>query len=670
MLALLLVAALAAPPTHDVVPEDAFTLDDVRGLAVDHTGTHAVFVRSRWDDTRDLRKDDLWLLDPRSRATSRLTFGDADARSPAFSSDDAWVYYTSADADGASQVRRVALATGADQQVTRVDGGVDAYALGADGTSLWYLTHEDEPVEDLWTALRTRLDAATYTDRAHTWSTVHRLDLRTWRAEDVWSPDAYVVDFAASPDGTRLAAILAPDAELITHEGGTRVTLHDVPRNLDIAVPDKLWRADAKSPYGWMLGLAWSPDSRAVAFRVDWDGLPGETYVAELAGDEPLVWKVPRPHEVSAEDDTLQWVPVLSKRELCYRGSDFARTRIVCVGSLRSGAAGEARVFPSGDVVVDDFSFSGDGRDILALVGTPDRFPDLYRLPARGNLLLPTQITTLNPQVATWKLPTVTAVSWTAPDGKTVGGILETPYGWDATQGPLPMVVQIHGGPTAHEPLRRVFGASGRTTFSSRGWAVLSPNYRGSTSYGDAFLTDLIGHENDVDVTDILSGVDAMIAKGIANKDQLAVMGWSNGGFLVNAIVTKTDRFKAASSGAGVADQAMQWAVEDTPGHVVNMIGGLPWTNPQATIAASPLYALGQVKTPLLLHIGENDARVPPAHVQAMFRALDFYLDVPTEMVVYPESGHGPVKKSQRLAKISWDVAWFEKWVLGKAPTP
>ncbi len=669
MLTLLLIGLAGAAPTHDIVPADTFTLDEVHGLAVDHTGSKAIFVRARWDDGLDVRKEDLWLLDPRSRATLRLTFGAADAHAPAFSADDAWVYYLTADDQGKAQLHRVSVGTQADQQVTRIDGGIDAYALGADGASLWYLTHQDEPVQDAWTSLRARLDKVTYTDRTETRSTLHKLDLRTWRTQEVWSPPSYVVDFAASPDGARLAAILAPDDALITHEGGSRVLIHNVDANLDIPVPDALWRANAKSPYGWMLGLAWSPDSRALAFRVDWDGHPGETYVAELAGDEPLVWAVPRPHEVSAQGDVLQWVPVFSKRELCYRGSDAARTRIVCVSSIRAGTTGDVRVFPSGDVVVDDFTFSGDGRDILALVGTPERFPDLYRLPARGNLLLPSQITTLNPQVVDWKLPHLQTVSWTAADGKHVEGILETPYGWDISQGALPMVVQIHGGPTAHEPFRRVFGIGGRTTFSSQGWAVFSPNYRGSTSYGDGFLTDLVGHEDDVDVTDILSGVDMLVEKGIADEDKLAVMGWSNGGYLVNAIVTKTDRFKAASSGAGVADQAMQWATEDTPGHVVNMVG-LPWSKPESAISASPIYALGAVKTPLLLHVGENDERVPPVHAQAMFRGLDVYLNVPTELVVYPGAGHGPVKKSQRLTKISWDVAWFDKWVLGKEPTP
>ena len=139
----------------------------------------------------------------------------------------------------------------------------------------------------------------------------------------------------------------------------------------------------------------------------------------------------------------------------------------------------------------------------------------------------------------------------------------------------------------------------------ANGYALLSPNYRGSTGYGDDFLVELIGRENDIDVKDILAGVDAMIERGIADPDRLAVMGWSNGGFLTNCLITSDPRFKAASSGAGVIDQVIQWGVEDTPGHVINfMVGRLPWADPDEYRAGSPLYRLGGVTTPTLIHVG------------------------------------------------------------------
>ena len=660
---LALATAHADAPGHDIVPDDQFTLDEVRGLGVNERGTQVVFVRSRWSDEADARVDDLWLLDTRVRKTSRLTFRDHGVHAPAVSPDDAWVYFLAGDDDSTTQVWRHPMGGGVDQQITQVADGVNAYRLSDDGQTIWYITTTETHGDDAWESLRDTFSDLHYVDRKHTQSQISRLDLNTWRTESVWTPDAYVVAFDVTEDGLRIAAITAPDADLITHEGGTEVLVLDRETDQVVEVPDTLWRADAPSPYGWLLGPRWSSDGRALAFRVDYDGYPGEAFVAEFAGGVPKVWQLPRPGQVTLVGASMAWVP--GTRELCYRAADHARVRIVCHPRVRAGTQSRARAFPKGDVVVDAYAFSGDGRDVYAVVGTPTHFPEVYRLPARGNLF-PQELTDLNPHVADWKLPDLSIASWTAPDGTKVEGVLETPAGWTKDDGPLPMVVVLHGGPTSAAPYRMVFGAAGRTSFAAKGWAVLLPNYRGSTGYGDAFLEGLIGHENDIEVADILAGVDAMVEQGIAQADKLAVMGWSNGGFLTNAVLTHTDRFAAASSGAGVVDQALQWAVEDTPGHVINFMQGLPWETPDAYRSASPLWQLGKVTTPLLIHVGEHDARVPPAHAKALFRALDTYLKVPSELVVYPDTGHGLWRKSHRAAKIAWDHAWFDHWVLGE----
>ena len=144
-------------------------------------------------------------------------------------------------------------------------------------------------------------------------------------------------------------------------------------------------------------------------------------------------------------------------------------------------------------------------------------------------------------------------------------------------------------------------------------------------------------------------------------------MGWSNGGFLTNCLITQTNRFKAASSGAGVIDQVIQFGTEDTPGHVINfMEGKLPWADPNEYRAGSPLYNVGKITTPTLIHVGQNDARVPAAHSRTLYRALKYYVKVPTELIVYPDDGHGLTTYKHRKAKMEWDVAWFDRYILDK----
>ncbi len=662
---LLLVSALSwAEPSHTVTTGDQFTLDEIRGLAANLNGTRAVYVLARWDEALDRQRTDLWTLDTRTRVSTRLTFDLPDAHQPRFGPLGQHIYFLAKDAEGHSQVWRVAAAGGAPMALTHAPAGVEHYDLDTNG-GLWWLTNSEQPVADDWAALRKAHDKLSYAGRTQPEAKLHRVDLNSWRTEQVWTSGRHVVALDVTEDGARFAAITAPQAPLIWHEGWSDVRVVEVSTAAEQVLPDASWRAEAPSPYGWLDGVSWASDGRALAVGVDFDGYPGETFVAEFAGNEPRLWKVPRPANLQNQGGVLQWVP--GERELCQRMADRGRVRLMCTPKLRAGTVGKPDVFPRGDVVVNTFAFSGDGRDVYAMVGTPTRFPDLYRLPARGSLL-PVQLVTTNPQTASWKLPTTRIVSWTSPDGTAVEGILETPYGWTPEQGPLPTMLLIHGGPTAMETVQRTFSYGGRTTLASHGYAVLAPNYRGSLGYGDAFTTALIGHENDVDVADVLSGVDHLVTEGIADPAKLAVMGWSNGGYLTNAVIARTDRFKAAISGAGVIDQSLQWATEDTPGHVVAFMEGLPWTQPDAYRAASPIYGLDKVKTPTLIHVGDRDERVPPEHAQALFRALDVYLDVPTELVLYPGSPHGLRKLSERKAKVAWDLAWLDRWVMGVTP--
>jgi dipeptidyl aminopeptidase/acylaminoacyl peptidase len=234
----------------------------------------------------------------------------------------------------------------------------------------------------------------------------------------------------------------------------------------------------------------------------------------------------------------------------------------------------------------------------------------------------------------------------------------------------LPLVVAIHGGPTSSTKADLSFDPhNGRLYFAARGYAVLCPNYRGSTGYGDKFLTDLVGHENDIDVKDILAGIQHLIKEGIADPDRVAVTGWSNGGYLTDCLISFKDppvTFKAASSGAGILDTVLQWGTNDEPAYMMVMKKGLPWQQSDLYKKTSPIYGLDHVTTPTLIHVGAQDERCPPGNSKMLYRALKLYKKVPTELIVYPGEPHGLTKLSHRTAKMEWDLAWFDKYVKGK----
>lgn len=654
--------------THVVDAEDYFTLAVIGEVATSPDGSRVAYEETRWNPPDEKRNTDLWVVSVSTKQRTRLTFDPAADTGPVWSPDGKYIYFASGRKfgdeelppfNGKKQVWRVGVDGGEPFAVTREKEGVGEFDLSLDGDTLYY-TVTEEHVEADWKSLKKEYSKLQYGHGVFKVGQLWKLDLTSWRAEKLADEDRVIRQVAVSPDEHRVAMLTTPEDNLLSNEGWSRVDVFDSSTGKVQSVNPNGWRDDHPSPYGWIDAVAWSADSRALAFTVSFDGYAPRMYVIEWQGDAAKQFELKRPDIVTVVGGTVKWHG--SNRELCFLGEYKARERVYCIADVAAGKQGATRIASPEDGVTSAFDFSRDGVGLGFVMGTTTHTPDVYWRQPAGAF---DRLTNINPQVDTWKLPQISIVSWTGADGKTVEGILELPP--DHKPGtPLPMVVELHGGPTSATLFSLRFWIYGRTLLASKGYALLSPNYRGSTGYGDEFLADLIGRENDIEVQDILRGVDAMVERGIADPQRLGVMGWSNGGYLTNCVITHTDRFKAASSGAGVLDMTIQWGTEDTPGHVVNYMKGLLWEMPEAYRKASPIYNLNKVKTPTLIHVGENDERVPAANARALHRALKYYLDVPTELVIYPGEGHGLTKYSHRKAKMGWDLSWFDRYLLGK----
>ena len=655
VLVLTLVAALAGAGerTHQIEAEDYFSIAGITGIALSPDGTTAAWTEMRWDEEADGREAELWTIDLQTQEPQRLTFDGMGPSGIRFSRDGRWIYFSASDSDGNSQIWRIAPEGGNPKKMTSVSDGIDLWDLSADEKLLVYTISADQ-TDDEWKDLRDTYADLEYGHGVTTFSEVHSLDLKTWRTHTVFDGKKVIRSLDLSADGTLAALTTAPDNELVHNEGWSSVEILDIKSGVLTEVTTDGWRSGHDSPFGWIDSARLADDGTALAFTVSFDGFPTRVYTANPAGKKWTILELARPEGVSIVGGSLGWRP--ASHTLVFKGDSQARIRL-----YRQDADGTAEVVTPGDVVIGSYAFDAMGASALVTSGALDSPGDLYLVGANGVLERQTQI---NPQVDNWILPSIETVQWTAPDGVEVEGILELPPGWTTDDGPLPLIVEIHGGPTAATHYRMRFWIYGRTLLPAKGYALLSPNYRGSTGYGDQFMTQLVGRENDIDVSDILAGVDAMIDRGIADPERLGVMGWSNGGFLTNALIAETNRFKAASSGAGTLDMVLQWAVEDTPGHVINfMNAALPWQDPEHYVKSSPLYGLASVTTPTLIHVGGNDPRVPPAHSRGLYRALKIYLDVPSELVVYPGAAHGLRTYTHRKAKMAWDLAWFEKYL-------
>ena len=673
VLANAVIAATTEPVRdHVIVPEDYFDLIGLGGLAVSPDGKLVAHTESRWGRGKEGRSRDLWVVAHDGTNRRRLTFDDFSPSHVTWDPSGDFIWCLGRDRagreepprDGSRQVWQVPVDGSASRPVTRVEDGVLDFELAPDGRSLYYRTDTEHTDED-WSELKGRYSDLEYGHGVRKLHAVHRLDLESWRAEEVLPADRVIWDMSLSPDGTQLAMITTDDNELIFMEGWSRVEILDLATGTLTPVTDQQWRTGHPSPYGWLADLAWSGDSRAVAFSISYDGYASHIWVAEDGSEGWALQKIARPDPVTF-DGGLVWRG--SGRTLCYRGESMARVRVYAVRDVKAGHHGRTDLLMDGDGVVGAFAFDKRGGSLVGTLETITTANDLYAVSAPAQMQ---RLTNINPQVDTWILPSIQHVSWIGGDGDEVWGILELPPGYDKSDGPLPTVIELHGGPTGSTKHRLRLWIYGRALMASKGYALLSPNYHGSTGYGDTFLAQLIGRENDIEVADIAAGTRWMIDQGYADAAHIGVMGWSNGGYLTNCmIVAEPDLYAAASSGAGVLDMVIQWGTEDTPGHVVNFVEGLPWEQEQHYQKASPLYGLDRVKTPTLIHVGGNDPRVPPAHSRALYRALKHYLDVPTELVVYPGEPHGLTTHENRLAKMEWDLAWFETYLRPLTPVP
>ncbi len=268
------------------------------------------------------------------------------------------------------------------------------------------------------------------------------------------------------------------------------------------------------------------------------------------------------------------------------------------------------------------------------------------------------RVTALNSAIQKATLGISRAVGWASTDGVRVEGLLVRPAGAPA-DAPLRTLVVLHGGPYGS---RYGLGfQSGAQYFAANGWQVFMPNFRSSGGYGTAFMLRQRADWGGQDWRDVMSGVDSLVARGLVDPRRLAVMGGSYGGYLTAWAITQTTRFKAACVFAGAVELASFYGQSDVQKYRAFEFEGAPWENPEAWAKSSPFTSIQNAKTPTLIQVGENDARVPPPQAQQLYRAL-LALGVPTEYVHYPREGHGLREPRHRADQYTRTLAWFEKW--------
>jgi dipeptidyl aminopeptidase/acylaminoacyl peptidase len=279
------------------------------------------------------------------------------------------------------------------------------------------------------------------------------------------------------------------------------------------------------------------------------------------------------------------------------------------------------------------------------------------------------KLTDLGSQVAAWPKSTHEVVSWKSQDGTPIEGVLHKPADFQAGRR-YPLLIVIHGGPTG---VSRPVPYSSTSTYPidlwlAKGAVVLEPNYRGSAGYGEKFRKLNIRNLGVGDAWDVLSGIDALVARGIADNDRVGVMGWSQGGY-ISAFLTTHDstRFKAVSVGAGISDWMTYYVNTDIHPFTRRYLKATPWEDPEIYAKTSPITYITRAKAPTLIQHGELDRRVPIPNAYELYQGLQDQ-GVPVKLIVYKGFGHGLTKPKAHRAAMEHNAEWFGQYIWGEKP--
>jgi dipeptidyl aminopeptidase/acylaminoacyl peptidase len=310
----------------------------------------------------------------------------------------------------------------------------------------------------------------------------------------------------------------------------------------------------------------------------------------------------------------------------------------------------------------DMLTASGPG-DVIAVRATTAYEPnDVYAGPAEGELI---RVSDTRPTLREVRLGTQERLSYAAPDGLRLDGLLVLPPQRSREDGPFPLVTLVHGGPYGRFSDALLLGPWPPAQWlAAGGYAVFMPNPRGSMGRGAEFAAKVARAVGTDEWTDILTGIDLLIAEGVADADRLGIAGWSHGGFMAAWAVGQTDRFKAAVVGAGITDWGSQVGTGDLGIQDGDLGGSFGWEGPgpHRHDELSPISYASKIRTPVLILHGEDDSNVPLGQAIYFHRALREF-GVEHEFIVYPREGHPIKERDHRLDLIRRIRGWFDRWI-------
>jgi dipeptidyl aminopeptidase/acylaminoacyl peptidase len=565
------------------------------------------------------------------------------ASDPAWSTDGRWLYFLS-DRSGSSQLWKLPMdVAGEAIQVTALDFALEDINFSPDQDRLLIersLPHEgadEEGVDSPWVIDRLQFkedaDDGYITGDLPAHLYIYDLDAKSLNPittgpyeerEAAWSPDGKSVVFVSNREEN-------PDADYSSDIWWTLAdALNDSPTRLTDNDHTK------QQP-------AWSPDGNWIAYITAVDGVYGIQQLALVpaSGGKPKV----------LTQDLDRWINEFrfseDGRRIWFLYEEWGSTNLARV-DLKSG---KIETVLAEERVVTAFDIDSKGNIAARITGMEDA-GDIWF----GTGKSMSRLTNTNEALfASLDLGDKVKVKFSSPDGTAVEALITRPAGASKA---LPAVLDIHGGPVSQFTYGFDFAAQ---FLAANGYVVIQPNPRGSTGSGQSFINAIHGAWGVVDYDDVIAAVDHAVPLGYADPQRLAVTGYSYGGYMTNVVITNTQRFKAAASGAGHSHIVANYG-HDIYQKWYHWELGEPWENPQGYERMSPLLRADKVTTPTIFLGGREDWNVPVLSAELFYQMLR-RRGIPSRLVVYPDSHHSDWREEFSKDYLQRMVAWFDQYV-------
>ncbi|MEW6455715.1 MAG: S9 family peptidase [Acidobacteriota bacterium] len=625
--------------------EDVLKIKSVSNPRISREGKFIVFeVREVLMDKNEYNSD-LYLINLENIQIIRLTYDLKNDFYPRFSPDLKYLAFLS-DREEKNQIFLFSLKGGEPFKLTDSKTGITSFAWTTDGNYIIYRA-PDPPTEEEEKRKKEK-DDAIIVDKDLKNNHLWKINIESKETKKITDGNFNVNSFEISPDDSKIAFTASPTPKVADT---LETEIYIIP--IDGEKPEKI--TDNKTSE---FNLVWDDNNQYLYFLANSNEFlkyPGQGKIFSLE----LSTRLPKCLTKNFSGDILSFILNKNKGNIIFVAHEGVNQNLYSF-SLTGNTITE---FSKGNHVISSINYV-NGEVLTFILQDPENPGEVFI--SNVEHFNPKKLTDLNASIKDFNLGIYKTVKWKSKDKKEIEGLLVLPHDYEEGK-KYPLIVQLHGGPAS--AYLNSFSSSWSTyvnVLTGKGFTIFQPNYRGSTGYGDDFMREIEGKYFDKSIDDIITGIDHLISKGIADEAKIGVMGWSAGGHMTNWLITHFPyKFKAASSGAGVANWVSLYSQTDIQYTREQYLLDKPWNNLDHYIKYSPLTYIKNVKTPTLILFGEKDERIPTPQGQELYMGL-LKNGVPVEFVIFPREPRGLREPKHQIFKMKKELEWFEKWILKK----